>query len=516
MATPLDSAPPERRLRHSDTRGRMGKGRSGRARAAAGAAIGTAALLGTIIATPGAAMAQDQQLTQSVQWALDLMQVPAAQETTTGEGVTVSVIDTGMGEHPFFDDKDVLPGISTFSEDDEDAWADITNGHGMQVAAGVLHVAPDATILPIRNDNGSQALGGLGGVGGPITVESFMWAADNGADVIVFAAGQGETDEEVTEAIQYAIDKDVVVVVAAGNDPENPPTFPANLPGVVAVTGADENGNAWYGNSTGPETVIAAPAENMLHPLPMAEDKGWGTEPEVEYEEGIAGTSVGSGFVGGVAALTLAANPDLDANNVIQRLIQTAGDGSGSNRTDDMGFGLVNADQAVNAEGIETVDENPLGYPMGEAGASGAGSDEEESAGGEPGNSAEEPQSGDDTEAASEESDSGLSTIIVIAAAVVLVAAAIAVWLVLRGRSRKQGEPVMAQASAGGDGSGGLPSNMPPLPGPTQQFSPPPSGPPAGYGGPPPGTQKNYSTPPTPSGGEQSPPWNPNDPNQRR
>ncbi|GAB3998344.1 hypothetical protein GCM10029992_23890 [Glycomyces albus] len=302
----------------------------------------------------------------------------------------------------------------------------------------------------------------------------------------------------MTESIQYAIDKGVMVVASAGNDPNIPPTYPANLPGVVAVTGTDESGNPWSGSSTGPETVIAAPADEMTHPLPMAEDVGWGPEPEVEYEDGIAGTSVGAGFIGGVAALTLAANPDLDASNVIQRLIRTAGDGSGS-RTDEMGFGLANAERAVNAEGIETVDENPLGYPLGEAGASGVEPEEEESADEEPGNSAEEPQSGGDTEAAAEESDSGLSTIIVVAAAVVLVAAAIAVWLVLRGRSRKQAEPAMAQAHAGGDGAGGMPPSMPP-PGPTQQFSPPPSGPPQGYGGPPPSPQQSFSPPPP--GGE--------------
>ncbi|WP_199039512.1 S8 family serine peptidase [Glycomyces salinus] len=459
-------------------------------------------------------MAQDELITSNAQWAMDLMNVPAAQETTTGEGVTVAVVDTGMGEHPFFDDKDVLPGTS-FYEDEEDAWQVFspTGRHGMHVAAGVLHAAPDATILPIRFDNGAEVLGGLGGLT-PSTPDAFRYAADNGADIVVFAWGQDEEDEEITESIQYAIDMGLVVVVSAGNNPENPPTFPATLPGVVAVTGTDESGNPWYGNSIGPETVIAAPAEEMTHPQPMAEDVGWGPEPEVEYEDGIAGTSVGAGFIGGVAALTLAANPDLDANNVIQRLIQTAGDGSGSNRTDDMGFGLANAEQAVNAEGVETVDENPLGYPMGESGTSGAEPDEEEGAAEEPGNSAEEPQSADDTEAASEESDSGLSTIIVIAAAVVLVAAAIAVWLVLRGRSRSQAEPAMAQAHAGGEGSGGLPPNMPP-PGPTQQFSPPPSGPPPGYGGPPPGPQQNFSPPP-PGGGEQSPPWGPSDPNQPR
>ncbi|WP_198587176.1 S8 family serine peptidase [Glycomyces xiaoerkulensis] len=487
---------------------------SRRLRTALGAGLGAVALAGSIVATPSAALAQDQKLTDSAQWALDLMQVPAAQETTKGDGVTVAVIDTGMGEHPFFDDKDVLPGFSAFDRED-DAWEDTLDGHGMQVAAGVLHVAPEATILPVRFDNGAEVeIGGLGAT----TKPSFEWAADNGADVIVFASGQTGENERITEAVQYAIDKGVVVISAVGNIPENPPAFPGNLPGVVGVAGTDTDGSAWYGTSTGPENDIAAPAENMLHPLPMKEDKGWGTEPEVEYDEGIAGTSVASGFVGGVAALTMAAHPDLDENNVIQRLIQTAGDGSGENRTDAMGFGLVNAQRAVDADGIETVDENPLGYPMGEAGASGASPDddgEEDSEAGEgeapAENSAEEP-SAVDTEAASEESDSGLSTVIVIAAALVLIGAAVGVWLVLRGRSRKQAAMVRGRFDPGvGPAQGGYSPSEPPQ---AQHYAPPTSGPPQGYGSPPPPDPQGYSPPP--GGADQSPPWQPSDPNYRR
>jgi subtilisin family serine protease len=56
-----------------------------------------------------------------------------------------------------------------------------------------------------------------------------------------------------------------------------------------------------------------------------------------------AGTSAASGNVGGAAALVRAAHPDLDASNVIQRLITTADDGGGRSRTEELGFGLVDA-----------------------------------------------------------------------------------------------------------------------------------------------------------------------------
>ena len=202
------------------------------------------------------------------------------------------------------------------------------------------------------------------------------------------------------------------------------------VPGVVAVTGTDRSGNIWYENTTtGPEVAFAAPADEMTAPVPQDSALG-NTEL---YADVVGGTSMGSGIVGGVAALTWAAHPDLDANNVIQRMIQTAGDGSGT-KSEDAGYGLVNADQAVHAEGIETVEENPLGYPMGEPGASGATPDDtfrlgRSEAGAE--------SAGPSSTAAEGSKESNLSTIIVVAAAVVLVGAAIAVWLVLRGRGRK-------------------------------------------------------------------------------
>ncbi|SDE42430.1 Subtilase family protein [Glycomyces harbinensis] len=473
-----------------------------------GAGFVALAATAAIAAAPGTALAQDTTLNEDNAWAVDQIQAPAAWETTQGEGVTVAVMDTGIGEHPFFEDKDVLPGYSTLS-DEEDAWND-TDGHGSAVAAGVLLAAPKATILPVRLDTGQAD---FGGAMGESEFGAFRWAVDNGADVLVvpWILQGAEFEGEYLEVLQYAIDKGAIVVAGAGNDPGIEPGYPASVEGVVAVTGTDQNGDIWLENTTtGPEIVVAAPADAMTAPVPQFGTLGDGTEL---YADVYGGTSMGSGFTGGVAALTWAAHPDLDASNVIQRMIQTAGDGSGT-RDDEAGYGLVNADQAVNAEDIETVEENPLGYPMGEAGASGATPDEEEdsSAAPEPG-----AESAGPSVAAEGNKESNLSAIIVIAAAVVLLAAAIVVWLVLRGRGRKA-------AAAGQSGPVG-PGNGPDQTGYQQavpanpQFGAPPGGG-QNYGGPPPGPQ-GYSSPPSGPGfnppgsaGEPSP-WRPSDPNRR-
>lgn len=508
MATPLDPAPPERRHRFTEL--------AGHARAAVGAGIGTLALIGAVVATPGTALAQDDELAVANTWVTDQIQAPGAWQTTKGEGVTVAVIDTGISEHPFFEDKNIEPGYTVFSDED-DAWND-RDGHGTHVSAGVLYVAPEATILPVRYGTGAELheQGLTGGAGGEAEVNAIHWAVDNGADVLAMPWGifEVEPSEKFLSAIQYAIDSGAVVVAGAGNDPEvDALPFPASIPGVVAVSGTDQSGELWYRSTTGAEVVVAAPAAEMTHPAVQQETLGWGDNPEQDlYETGEGGTSLGTGIVSGVIALALAAHPDLDGNNAIQRLIQTAGKSDGGGRTEELGYGLVNADQVVHAENIEAVDENPLGYPLGEPGASepetdeGATDSEDGAVGsGEPTSSA----------ASAEKSGTGISTIIIVAAAVVLIGAAITVWSVLRGRGRKQ---ALAAGQPGGFVGEQAPiqggSYPPQQPGPNPlQYGPPPSGG-QNFGPPPSGGQQHYSPPM--NSGEPSPPWGPGgDPNQR-
>ncbi|MEV3935679.1 S8 family serine peptidase [Glycomyces sp. NPDC049804] len=472
------------------------------------AALATAAF---VAATPGAALAQDATYASDNAWVPELVQAPAAWDTTKGEGITVAVMDTGIGDHPYFDDKDILPGYTVFP-DEEDGRGD-TDGHGSAIAAGVLLVAPEATIMPIRMDTGATDFGSSG----DSDDEAFRWAVDNGADVLVVPwviNGTGFSGEEI-EVLQYVIDKGAIIVASAGNDPAGEVGYPGLVPGLVTVTGTNRNGDIWFDNTTtGPEVVVAAPADEMTAPVPQDPTLG-NTEL---YANVVGGTSMGSGIVGGVAALTWAAHPDLDASNVIQRVIQTAGDGSG-NRNEDFGYGLVNADQAVHAEDIEEVTENPLGYPMGEAGASGATPDDaasEDPAETEAGAETGGPAAG----GAEANKESNLSTIIVVAAAVVLIAAAIAVWLVLRGRSRKNA--VAAEGGPFGPNDGQPQGAYQQQPAMQQQYGSPPMGGGQGYGGPPPGPQ-GYSSPPRgqqgfnppPGGGDQGAPWRPSDPNRQ-
>jgi subtilisin family serine protease len=388
---------------------------------------------------PSAALAQEEwDLYAENAWAIDQINADDVWETTKGEGVTVAVVDTGIAEeHPFLEDKDILDGESLLGNEEDSARFD-TDGHGTGISAAVLYAAPEATILPVRVYPTTDDIGFSTGAT-QNHFEGIRWAADNGADVMVIpwievmAGEDREPAADFLEAVQYAIDKDVVVVAGGGNDPElERVPNPASFPGVVAVTGTDKDGNPWSLSTTGPEMVLAGPADTMIFPDPQTVSVG----DEPLYFQA-AGTSASSGLVGGAAALVWAAHPDLDASNVIQRLITTADDG-GQGRTEELGFGRVDAAAAVTATDVETVSENPLGYPMGEAGASGASPDEEPGAA-EPSATAD-PTSGAAAAEEAADSGSGLTPMVAVAAGLVAAAAVVAVWLVLRSRSRAKAQ----------------------------------------------------------------------------
>lgn len=344
----------------------------------------------------GRQQAYDGYLEETNAWGIDELEVEPAWQTTRGAGVTIAVVDTGMGEHPYFADKDVLPGYSTMFEHEEDAWYDTApddpddpndkRGHGTAVAAMALMVAPEATILPVRQSVGDEdGFLNRGGMG-EREAEAIRWAVDNGADVIVMAWAVccGEADEDAYMAMQYAIDHDVVLAAAAGNEADERIAwhFPAASPGVVTVTGLGDDGGPWESSTTGPEAVVAGPADySLAAPVPQSDPElddacEWGCPDDGDDAPDLyrltGGTSSAVGWVGGVLGLIRAAHPDLDADDVIQRLVQTADDRGAPGRDEVFGFGVPDAAAAVTAD-VEPVDANPLGYPLGVAGASGEG-----------------------------------------------------------------------------------------------------------------------------------------------
>jgi hypothetical protein len=121
------------------------------------------------------------------------------------------------------------------------------------------------------------------------------------------------------------------------------------MPGVLTVSGVDENGSAsWDASSQGITIGVAAPSEKLVGVIPGGQYVTW------------SGTSGATPIVAGIVALVRASHPELDAANVINRVISSARDVGPSGADFTYGFGLVDAAAAV-GDDIPAVTENPMG-----------------------------------------------------------------------------------------------------------------------------------------------------------
>ena len=307
------------------------------------------AVLGTTV--PGAGPAAADTI-RDQQWQLAFLRATSAWQYSTGKGVTVAVIDSGVdATHPDLLGQ-VLPGAD-FVDGSTDGRTDVV-GHGTAVAAfiaglgdanGVIGIAHRAKILPIRvldprNEYDSAAT----------IAKAVRWAVDHGADVINLSLGSADTAKVLTDAIAYAFSKDVVVVACDGNlsnDRGAKVWHPAREPGVVAVSGLLRTGDFWTGSLQGPETVLAAPATELTA---AGLDHGYWK---------VQGTSFGAPMVSAAAALIRARFPTLSAANVVNRLIKTADDEGAPGRDSLYGYGALDPLAALTGT-VPTVSRNPL------------------------------------------------------------------------------------------------------------------------------------------------------------
>ncbi|MFD5542990.1 type VII secretion-associated serine protease mycosin [Streptomyces sp. NPDC127079] len=291
------------------------------------------------------------------QWGLSALHLDEAWQTTKGRGITVAVLDTGVeADHPdlvgnVLAAKDMIGFGARQGQRDwarhGTAMAGIIAGHGHGVGNGdgVMGVAPEARILPVRVilEDGDSARGKARASRGDALAEGIRWAADHGADVINLSLGDdsdsAHPEPSEDEAIQYALKKDVVVVASAGNggDKGDHISYPAAYPGVIAATAVDKFGTRasfstrrWY-------ATVSAPGDDIVI-----------ADPDHKYYEGW-GTSAASAFVSGAVALIKAAHPGLTPAQIKKLVEDTARDAPAGGRDDSRGFGMIDPAAAIKA-----------------------------------------------------------------------------------------------------------------------------------------------------------------------
>ncbi|MEV4774149.1 S8 family serine peptidase [Microbacterium sp. LTA6] len=296
---------------------------------------------------------------------LDGARIREAWQTTRGKGVTIAVIDTGIAKVPQTFGDAVIGGTDVSGSGTPDgrtplgavdgnhgSWvASLAAGRGAADGTGMIGVAPEANLLSISLGFGAAAAVPFA----EQVAKGMKWAVDNGADIInlSFTTNTLEWDRSWDEAFLYAFEHDVVVVVAAGNRGSGTSIIgaPATIPGVLTVGGVDQTGTASIEASTQGITIgISAPSEGLL---------GVSADGKVAWWRGTSGAAP---IVAGIAALVRSAHPDLDAANVINRIIKTAIPVEGATKPSDplYGYGLVDAAAAISTD-VPKVDKNPMG-----------------------------------------------------------------------------------------------------------------------------------------------------------
>ncbi|MGW0930893.1 S8 family serine peptidase [Streptomyces sp. NPDC002644] len=321
--------------------GRTATGIAGRTRgrlSAAGATLGALAMVSVgMVPSAWAAEAPDA-------WHLKAMKAEEMWRASTGEGVTVAVIDSGVNaDTPSLKGQVVEGGLP--ADVAYKATVDY-DGHGTTMAetiagtgaaGGIKGLAPKAKILPIR-----IGLDGLKDKAemkkAPTVAEAIRAAADTDAKIISMSFGGSYILQEEAEAVAYAYSKGKLLFASVGNEAGEASFegkfigYPAGYPYVVGVAAADKTGTVGKFSEHGIDVDLAAPG---------LEVPAWCDATFTQYCT-TQGTSAATAVASASAALVWSAHPDWTNNQVLNALLETAGrDWPREQPSNYLGYGLI-------------------------------------------------------------------------------------------------------------------------------------------------------------------------------
>ncbi|HWZ87222.1 MAG TPA: S8 family serine peptidase, partial [Polyangiaceae bacterium] len=318
-------------------------------------------------------------------WGLHSMSTEQAWDTTRGLGTVVAVVDTGVDRaHPdisaniWSNPHEVQNGI----DDDGNGLIDDTwgwdfaygdnnpidrYGHGTHVAGtiaaddnngiGIVGIAPDAKIMVLKglDDTGSGSSFNL--------AQAILYAGEHGADVINNSWGCDGCGPDLVanDAIQQAHSLGSVVVFAAGNGDTDVFNSSTNLPDSIVVGANDPAGNRAFFSDFGLIDVVAPgsgfttgdPAVDPFRAILSLKSSICSQDacpPALIVGQNYlrqAGTSMSAPHVAGLAALILAQHPTYTPEQVRQVIRRSADDLNGNGLDPDLGYGRVNALRAM-------------------------------------------------------------------------------------------------------------------------------------------------------------------------
>ena len=246
--------------------------------------------------------------------------------------------------------------------------------HGTEVAGlvgaeannskGVASVGYTNKIMPLQvmNDDGVGYTSDI--------IAAVYYAVDNGADVINMSFGSAYNDGAFQAALQYAYDRDVVIVAASGNCgqigaggvcssiPVGTITYPASYNTVIAVGATTQSGQRASFSSSGPALDLVAPGSGSIP------STTWTSSNQTSaYVSTLYGTSFSSPITASIAGMIRSQNPSLNNKAVKAALVANSDKISALNGQlydQSLGHGLVDANHAVlNADRVKNTTMAP-------------------------------------------------------------------------------------------------------------------------------------------------------------
>ena len=281
---------------------------------------------------------------RDLNWAATMVDAAMAHEVTRGAGATITVLDTGLGQHPDLDGARIMVGPDMVpNERGQDLHGHGTAIMGLLVAQGrdYIGIAPEANIMMVKVlDRHGKGLWSWIAAG----IEK---ALDANSDVVVMALGGHEHSLMVADAMRALASSGAIAVVAAGNDGSRQLDFPGASPFAITVAAVDRNGrvprfSSWAPWPEGPD--VAAPGVQVQT---LARHGGYST---------MSGTSLACAVAGGCLALLYSVErsirslhnttpgKDVAVVEVRRRLRDLSIPLAGPNRA---GYGLINANNLV-------------------------------------------------------------------------------------------------------------------------------------------------------------------------
>jgi parallel beta-helix repeat protein len=306
------------------------------------------------------------------QWALNQLNdidinAPEAWDIETGnENIVIAIIDSGVDyNHPDLKDNiwinyNEIPG--NLIDDDNNGYIDDIigwdfinnnndpldeNGHGTHCAGiasavtnnsiGVAGLSWGCKIMPLKilGNNGSGAV-----IHGAMAI---LYAIDNGANIISMSFGSLFYSKLFDDITNYAYNKGIILVAAAGNNNLKIKFYPAAYDNVLAVAATDQYDRKARFSNYGSWVDIASPGVDILSTMPTynvsMNDAGYNKN----YTKA-SGTSMACPYVAGLAGLLLSNNPGQNPDQIKSRIIYSA-DRTPPDR--EIGRGRINAYEAL-------------------------------------------------------------------------------------------------------------------------------------------------------------------------